>query len=667
MANRELNVVLGIKLTEFEKGLNTVEKKLTQLSKKTTQLGKTLTTNLTLPIAAFGAGAVLAFQQQEDAERKLSAALQATGKDVDSNMQRFKSFASELQKLTIVGDESSLALLQVATSQGLNADQAERATKNAIALSAAFGVNQDAAIKMTGALEQGNVSMLKRTIPALKGIKDDAEAAAKAQEILNDAFKIAEAEAQTSRGQIIQLKNAFGDFMEEIGGVIASGLTPFIAKLKSVTEFLQNLSPEFKKNIVVVGLAVAAIGPLVFIFGKIMALGPILISVIKGIGSALIFMTSPIGLTIAAIAAIVAAIVILYNKFEGVRKVVNGVIDVFVEFIKIMSEGAQAFFRGFKNLSEGNFKAAAKDFAEAMVKTNPITAAITQGKRLGAAFVEGYADESNRLAGVFDKLKASISGGGAAPSVGGGFSGGVGGDETTTTSGGGGGARRSFSATPLLSKATTTVIQQNGRALNDVNLILEQQGTTLERVNAVYEARLAYEEKELQNQAKSMVLMQGLNGIADVLTDTMAAVFDKSTSAIKTLLGGLKQLVIQLVKTIAKAAILAALMSLIPGGSAVGGILGQMGVASGKGSFIANLTKGITGFANGGLITGPTLGLIGEGRGTSMSNPEVVAPLDKLKSMLDGVMGGGDFVASTRLAGSDLLLVVERAQRNRGR
>jgi len=43
------------------------------------------------------------------------------------------------------------------------------------------------------------------------------------------------------------------------------------------------------------------------------------------------------------------------------------------------------------------------------------------------------------------------------------------------------------------------------------------------------------------------------------------------------------------------------------------------------------------GFAEGGLVMGETLGLIGEGRGTTRSNPEVVAPLDKLM----GFMGDG--------------------------
>ena len=62
-------------------------------------------------------------------------------------------------------------------------------------------------------------------------------------------------------------------------------------------------------------------------------------------------------------------------------------------------------------------------------------------------------------------------------------------------------------------------------------------------------------------------------------------------------------------------------------------------------------------FANGGIVSGPTMGLMGEYPGAS-SNPEVVAPLDKLKDMIGGG-GGGTFV----LRGQDLLLSVNRAQK----
>jgi hypothetical protein len=62
-------------------------------------------------------------------------------------------------------------------------------------------------------------------------------------------------------------------------------------------------------------------------------------------------------------------------------------------------------------------------------------------------------------------------------------------------------------------------------------------------------------------------------------------------------------------------------------------------------------------FADGGIISGPTYGLMGEYPGAK-SNPEVVAPLDKLKDMIGGG-GGGTFM----LRGQDLLLSVNRAQK----
>jgi hypothetical protein len=64
-------------------------------------------------------------------------------------------------------------------------------------------------------------------------------------------------------------------------------------------------------------------------------------------------------------------------------------------------------------------------------------------------------------------------------------------------------------------------------------------------------------------------------------------------------------------------------------------------------------------FANGGIISGPTMGLMGEYPGAS-HNPEVVAPLDKLKSL----MGGGGGTLEARISGNDLLILMNKAGRN---
>jgi hypothetical protein len=79
------------------------------------------------------------------------------------------------------------------------------------------------------------------------------------------------------------------------------------------------------------------------------------------------------------------------------------------------------------------------------------------------------------------------------------------------------------------------------------------------------------------------------------------------------------------------------------------------------------LSKGpeVTAFADGGIVSGPTLGLMGEYPGAS-SNPEVIAPLDKLKGMLKTNDSNG-FVASTSIQGRDLAIVLERYNRDSSR
>lgn len=75
------------------------------------------------------------------------------------------------------------------------------------------------------------------------------------------------------------------------------------------------------------------------------------------------------------------------------------------------------------------------------------------------------------------------------------------------------------------------------------------------------------------------------------------------------------------------------------------------GIAAAYSAAAVGITQGIglTPFANGGVLYGPTLGLMGEYPGAS-HNPEVVAPLDKLRGMLksNSVAVGGKLVARGR-------------------
>lgn len=140
---------------------------------------------------------------------------------------------------------------------------------------------------------------------------------------------------------------------------------------------------------------------------------------------------------------------------------------------------------------------------------------------------------------------------------------------------------------------------------------------------------------------------------------TMQGVFaqalQSSDGFFKAIVDGAKQafkaLVAQLIAMIAMKAIMTALG------------FGSLDLAATAGS---NAVLGMIGLADGGLATGPTVAMVGEGRGTTMSNPEVIAPLDKLKSMI-GDSGGGNVQVFGTIKGSDILLSSDRAKNNRNR
>jgi len=83
-------------------------------------------------------------------------------------------------------------------------------------------------------------------------------------------------------------------------------------------------------------------------------------------------------------------------------------------------------------------------------------------------------------------------------------------------------------------------------------------------------------------------------------------------------------------------------------------------VAGGIG-LVQGLFNDIPAFAAGGIVSGPTVGLMGEYPGAK-TNPEVIAPLDKLQSMLQA--DKQQVVVSGRIDGNAIRLANDRTNRN---
>ena len=302
----DLLVKLSANDTELKQSLDSSMGKMKEFGDKMKEIGKSMSLYVTAPLAAMGTMAVMEFDKAEKAEVTLKAALAANGEEVDKLFKRYASFASGLQNVTTVGDDTTLQLLQIAENMGLTGDAAERAAKNAIGMQAAFDVDAQSAIRMTAALEQGNGSMLARYIPALKGIKDQSEMTAKAQGILSKAFEVAKSETNTGAGAMKQMKNTVGDLMEQFGKIISDALMPLVRYVKELAEKFQQLSPETKKVIVVIAGLAAVIGPLLGAIGVMTStLIPALVAGFAAI--------SPI---ILPIIAVMGALTVAYKAFN---------------------------------------------------------------------------------------------------------------------------------------------------------------------------------------------------------------------------------------------------------------------------------------------------------------------------------------------------------------
>jgi hypothetical protein len=179
----------------------------------------------------------------------------------------------------------------------------------------------------------------------------------------------------------------------------------------------------------------------------------------------------------------------------------------------------------------------------------------------------------------------------------------------------------------------------------------------LEKRNEAYD-----KQNKKINDTRELLTDMG-NILVGPLAGAFETMFRTGEFGFKSIISALAQVIAKLLAAIAAAVILAVVISVATGGAAGGGkSFGKAfaGLMGGKGMF-----PGLVPRAKGGIFSGPSAALVGEYPGAK-NNPEVIAPLDKLKSLMVNTDSGqmmGQLEA--KISGNDLVILMNRASKNR--
>jgi hypothetical protein len=623
--------------------------------------GQNLTKNVTLPILGLGAAAVKLASDFDESLNKVNVAFGESSQEVQkfakTTLQSFGiAEGSALEMASLFGD--------MATSMGLSQDEAANMSTSLVGLAGDLASFKNIGIEQaqtalagvftgeTESLKKLGIVMTQANLESFalsRGMDSNVKSMTQAQKVaLRYAFimeNTANAQgdfARTSDGfanQFRVLQESIKQLGEQFGKILLPIATKMVVKIQKFATAFSNLTEEQKETIVKVAGFAAALGPAIFFVGKIVtALGG-LVTIIRALTLAMA--TNPIGAIATAIAAVVSGIIYLATSSSETavkirnffRKIANGVIEAINKMIESINEIPGLEIKLIDTLELEEFDKEVKDTTtdvdnltksiKAIPKKTPITIerkaapGRIEPKKTGLVPTnlsiptelegvedikpEGLESFSEAFFDFSEEFKATLL------------------NTFSEISNLMGGVSNLFSQ--LHNKRITELDNEKAKEIENINNSLmseEAKEKAINNINEKFARKKADADKKQAKRAKAMAILEA---------------------------------------TVATAAAVVKALPNIPL-SIAAGVIGAAQIAT-----IASTQ--IPAFADGGLVTGATLGLVGEGPGTSMSNPEVIAPLDKLKSMIG--QGQGSVEVFGRISGSDILISTDRARKNRDR
>ena len=170
------------------------------------------------------------------------------------------------------------------------------------------------------------------------------------------AQQMADTQLDNLQGQLTLLKSALEGLAISFGQLLMPALKSIVGAVQKVVDWLNSLDEGTKKVIVTIALVAGALGPVLIVVGKVIsAVGTIMtivpklagvINVVKGAFVALntTMLANPIFLIIAAITALVAAFIYLWNNCDGFRQFWIDLWENIKSVAMAVWEGLKSFF-----------------------------------------------------------------------------------------------------------------------------------------------------------------------------------------------------------------------------------------------------------------------------------------------------------------------------------
>ncbi len=239
----KLKAQLSLDDRKFKAGLKGAEKQTKSFGNQISEVGKAIAGAFAVKqVLAFANATLKAYDIQAKAEAKLLTAL----KGREDQQQRLIKQASELQNITLFGDEVTIEAQAMLAALGLTAYEIERLTPLVQDLATKANMSLVTAADLVAKSVGSQTNALSRYGIVIEGAVGSSERFESAMRSLNQQVGgQAVAAAKAGTGALTQMSNVLGDIQEDIGETIA----PDVIRLANAIIILGNAARDSKSSI----------------------------------------------------------------------------------------------------------------------------------------------------------------------------------------------------------------------------------------------------------------------------------------------------------------------------------------------------------------------------------------------------------------------------------